>query len=88
MFLAMEHSNVFLQESLLGGDWRNIKGQILASGSGSRQPSRKQFTDPSGISESKSTDASTSLSVDELSSVDSASVPSTSRAAEASVHFC
>ncbi|KAM5584741.1 rho GTPase-activating protein 7 [Rosa sericea] len=70
------------EENLLGADWRNIKGQILASGSSTRQPSRKQFMDPGSLSESKSTDVSTSLSVDELSAVDSASIPSTSRAAE------
>ncbi|KAM1754670.1 hypothetical protein PS2_006965 [Malus domestica] len=73
------------EESLLGEDWRTIKGQILASGSSVRQPSRKQFMDPASISESKSTDASKSLSVDELSAVDSVSMPSTSRAPEASV---
>ncbi|KAM1000344.1 hypothetical protein ACFX2A_007102 [Malus domestica] len=70
------------EESLLGEDWRTIKGQILASGSSVRQPSRKQFMDPASISESKSTDASKSLSVDELSAVDSVSLPSTSRAPE------
>ncbi|CAL8153344.1 unnamed protein product [Prunus armeniaca] len=70
------------EESMSGADWRNIKGQILASGGGTRQPTRKQFMDPAGMSESKSTDASTSLSVDDLSAVDSASMPSTSRAAE------
>ncbi|KAM1100510.1 hypothetical protein ACFX15_006733 [Malus domestica] len=70
------------EESLLGEDWRTIKGQILASGSSVRQPSRKQFMDPASISESKSTDASKSLSVDELSAVDSVSMPSTSRAPE------
>ncbi|BBH02375.1 Rho GTPase activation protein with PH domain [Prunus dulcis] len=47
------------EESMSGADWRNIKGQILASGSGTRQPTRKQFMDPAGMSESKSTDAST-----------------------------
>ncbi|TQE06238.1 hypothetical protein C1H46_008178 [Malus baccata] len=72
------------EESLLGADWRTIKGQILASASSTRQPSRKQFMDPASRSESKNTDASTSLSVDELSAVDSASMPSTSRAPEAS----
>ena len=80
--------NCCTQENLLGADWRNVKGQILASGSGTRQPSKKQFTDTGSLSESKSTDVSTSLSVDELSAVDSASIPSTSRAAEVSVHFC
>ncbi|KAK7276660.1 hypothetical protein RIF29_17804 [Crotalaria pallida] len=69
------------EESLLSTDWRNIKGQVLASGNGSRQPSRKQFMD-SSPSDSKSTEASTSMSVDELGAVDSGSVPSTSRAAE------
>jgi len=67
-----------MQESLLGTDWRNIKGQVLASG---RQPSRKQFLE-SSPSDSKSTEASTSMSVDDLGALDSASVPSTSRAAE------
>lgn len=58
-----------------------MKGQVLASGNGSRQPSRKQFMD-SSPSDSKSTEASTSMSVDELGAVDSAALPSTSRAAE------
>lgn len=71
------------EESLMGTDWRNIKGQVLASGNGSRQPSRKQFIE-SSPSDSKSTEASTSISVDDLGAVDSASVPSTSRAAEVS----
>ncbi|XP_061346282.1 rho GTPase-activating protein 7-like isoform X1 [Gastrolobium bilobum] len=70
------------EESLLGTDWRNMKGQVLASGNGSRQPSRKPFIDSTSPSDSKSTEASTSISVDELCAVDSASVPSTSRAAE------
>ncbi|RDY07477.1 Rho GTPase-activating protein 7, partial [Mucuna pruriens] len=69
------------EENMLGTDWRNIKGQVLASGNGSRQPSRKQFIE-SSPSDSKSTEASTSMSVDDLGAVDSASVPSTSRAAE------
>ncbi|XP_014504656.1 rho GTPase-activating protein 7 isoform X1 [Vigna radiata var. radiata] len=69
------------EENLMGTDWRNIKGQVLASGNGSRQPSRKQFVE-SSPSDSKSTEASTSMSVDDLGAVDSASVPSTSRAAE------
>ncbi|CAI8586704.1 unnamed protein product [Vicia faba] len=69
------------EESVLGNDWRNIKGQVLASGNGTRQPSRKPFID-SSPSDSKSTEASTSMSIDELGVVDSGSVPSTSRAAE------
>ncbi|KAF3452296.1 hypothetical protein FNV43_RR02729 [Rhamnella rubrinervis] len=70
------------EESILGTDWRNIKGQVLASGSGSRQPSRKPFMDSPSLTDSKSTEASTSMSMDELSAVDSAAVPSTSRAVE------
>lgn len=76
----------FQQENLLGTDWRSVKGQILASGNGSRQPSRKAFID-SSPSDSKSTEASTSISVDELGAFDSASVPSTSRAAEVRIKF-
>ncbi|WJX59277.1 Rho GTPase-activating protein 7, variant 3 [Trifolium repens] len=71
------------EESIVGNnDWRNIKGQVLASGNGSRQPSRKPPFIDSSPSDSKSTEASTSMSVDELGVVDSGSVPSTSRAAE------
>ncbi|KAJ7964982.1 Rho GTPase-activating protein 7 [Quillaja saponaria] len=70
------------EESLLGTDWRNSKGQIIGSGSSSGQPTRKQFIDSTSLSDSKSTEASTSVSVDELSAVDSAPVPSTSRVAE------
>nr|XP_023928190.1 rho GTPase-activating protein 7-like [Quercus suber] len=70
------------EESLLGTDWRSIKGQALAPGSSIKQPSRKQFIDSTSLSDSKSTEASTSMSMDELCAVDSASVPSTSRAAE------
>ncbi|XP_065625745.1 rho GTPase-activating protein 7 isoform X1 [Quercus suber] len=73
---------ILLQESLLGTDWRSIKGQALAPGSSIKQPSRKQFIDSTSLSDSKSTEASTSMSMDELCAVDSASVPSTSRAAE------
>ncbi|KAM4096399.1 rho GTPase-activating protein 7 isoform X1 [Castanea sativa] len=70
------------EESLLGTDWRSIKGQALAPGSSIKQPSRKQFIDSTSLSDSKSTEASTSMSMDELCAVDSASVPSTSRVAE------
>ncbi|XP_057955054.1 rho GTPase-activating protein 7 isoform X3 [Malania oleifera] len=70
------------EESLLGADWRNLKGQVLASGSSGRQPARKQFMDSTGLSDSKSTGASTIVSMDELCGVDSASVPSTSRVVE------
>ncbi|KAI4308190.1 hypothetical protein L6164_031290 [Bauhinia variegata] len=60
------------EENSLGTDWRNIKGQVLASGSGTRQLSRKQLID-SSPSDSKSTEASTSMSMDEHGAVDSAS---------------
>ncbi|XP_075512182.1 LOW QUALITY PROTEIN: rho GTPase-activating protein 7-like [Primulina tabacum] len=70
-------------QEFLGIDLRNIKGQILTSGSSSRQPSRKQIMEATSLSDSKSTEASTSLSMDDLCAVDSASIPSTSRAAEA-----
>lgn len=71
-----------MQESLLGPDWRNVKGQGLAVGNSSRQSIRKQFMDSTSLSDSKSTEASANMSLDELCVVDSASIPSTSRAAE------
>ncbi|XP_022756179.1 rho GTPase-activating protein 7-like isoform X2 [Durio zibethinus] len=71
------------EESLIGTDWGNIKGQGMVVGnSSSRQPTRKQFTDSTSLIDSKSTEASANMSMDELCTVDSASIPSTSRAAE------
>lgn len=70
------------EENLLGADWRNIKGQGLATGSSNRLP-RKQFVESTSLSDSKSTEASANVSMDELCGVDSASVPSTSRPIEA-----
>lgn len=70
------------QDYFWGTDWRNVKGQLLASDTNSRPPGRKPFTDSTSLSDSKSTEASTSISVDDLSAVDSAAMPSTSRAAE------
>lgn len=74
----------------MGADGRNIKGQLLAHGSNSRLPSRKQFIEPSSLTDSKSTEASTSLSVDDFPAVDSGAVPSTSRVAEVrlNTHLC
>ncbi|KAK4408311.1 Rho GTPase-activating protein 7 [Sesamum angolense] len=69
-------------EDLLGADLRNVKGQLLTSGSSSRLPSRKLFIEPTNLSDSKIAEASTSLSMDDLCTVDSPSLPSTSRAAE------
>ncbi|KAG8371024.1 hypothetical protein BUALT_Bualt13G0044000 [Buddleja alternifolia] len=66
-------------EELFGPDPRNTKAQLLTPGSSSRHPTRKLFLESS---DSKSTEASTSLSVDDFGAVDSASIPSTSRAAE------
>ncbi|KAG8660263.1 rho GTPase-activating protein 7 isoform X1 [Manihot esculenta] len=68
------------EESLLGADWRNIKGTGLATGSSNRQPPRKQFLESTSFSDSKSTEASTNMSMDEMCGIDSA--PSTSRAVE------
>lgn len=65
----------------LGADMRNFKGQVLTSGASSRQPVRKLFLDTT-LSDSKSTEASTSLSLDELGNIDSPCGPSTSRAIE------
>ena len=72
-----------MQENSLGIELRNIKGQTLKSGNGSRQqPSRKQLLDSTSLSDSRSTEASTSLSMDDFGAVDSACIPSSSRPAE------
>ncbi|XP_023729339.1 rho GTPase-activating protein 7 isoform X1 [Lactuca sativa] len=68
-------------------EMRNIKGQQLTSGNSNngnnRQPSRKQLIDSTSLSDSKSTEASTSLSVDDFGAVDSATmIPSSSRPPE------
>ncbi|GMI81623.1 hypothetical protein like AT5G19390 [Hibiscus trionum] len=67
------------EESLLGSDLRSVKGQELAVGNSSRPPTRKQLMEPSSLSDSKSTELSANMSMDE---VNSTSIPSTSRAAE------
>ncbi|KAK9673583.1 hypothetical protein RND81_12G176900 [Saponaria officinalis] len=70
------------EDGVLLPEWSHIKGQqILAGGSSSRQP-RKQFIESTNLSSSKSTQASNSMSLDEFGTVDSLSVPSTSRVAE------
>ena len=71
----------------MGAEWRGVKEQALASGNGSRQPSRKRPVDSNSPCDSKSTDASTSMSVDELCAIDSTSLPSTSRAAEVRIEI-
>ncbi|KAF6155411.1 hypothetical protein GIB67_019937 [Kingdonia uniflora] len=70
------------ESSSSGANWRKIKGQFLQSASNGRQLSRKQFVDSPSVSDSKSTEATTSVSVDELSGVDSAAMPSISREVE------
>lgn len=68
-------------QELLGADMRNVKGQVPTSESSSRQPARKLFLDTT-LTDSKSTEASTSLSLDELGAVDSPCGSSTSRPIE------
>ncbi|XP_076954623.1 rho GTPase-activating protein 7-like [Bidens hawaiensis] len=76
------------EETSLGSELRNIKGQTLASGNTSRPPARKQqHQQLIDSSESKSTEASTSLSMDDFGAVDSASVPSSSRPAPEVVEY-
>ncbi|KAE8678866.1 Rho GTPase-activating protein 7 [Hibiscus syriacus] len=70
------------EENLLGPDWRNVKGQGLAGGNISRPPTRKQFMDSPSLSDPKSIEGSANMSMNELGAVSSASIPSTSRAAE------
>ncbi|KAL4332449.1 hypothetical protein GQ457_07G043160 [Hibiscus cannabinus] len=68
------------EESLLGSDWRNAKGEESTVGNNSRPLTRKQLIESSSLSDSKSTELSANnMSMDE---VNSASIPSTSRAAE------
>ncbi|KAL8099655.1 hypothetical protein AgCh_032060 [Apium graveolens] len=72
------------EENLTGT--RNLKGQGATPSNNSRQPVRKHLMESASFSDSKSTEASTSISVDEFGAVDSASVPSSSRAAEMDYH--
>lgn len=65
---------------MMGSDWRNIKGQVLGSANSNKPSPRKLFMDSLSPSDSKSTEVSTSMSVDDLA--DSASLPSTSKAGE------
>ncbi|KAK1372761.1 Rho GTPase-activating protein 7 [Heracleum sosnowskyi] len=68
------------EENLSGT--RNLKGQGVTPSNNSRQPVRKHLMESASFSDSKSTEASTSMSMDEFGAVDSAYVPSSSRAAE------
>ncbi|XP_024962501.1 rho GTPase-activating protein 7-like isoform X1 [Cynara cardunculus var. scolymus] len=66
------------EENSLGMELRNLKGQALTSGNSSRQPARKQLVDSSNT---RSTEASTSLSMDEFGN-SASTLPSSSRPAE------
>lgn len=66
---------IFQQETLLG-DWRR---QLLACENSNWSPSGKQFLDSTPPSDSRSTVASTSLSMDYTGAVDSGLMPSSSR---------
>ncbi|KAL7615108.1 hypothetical protein Lser_V15G05800 [Lactuca serriola] len=73
------------EETSLGAELRNIKGQALMNGNKSRKTTtHKQFLDSQSLSDSKtSTQASTSLSMDDFGAVDSVGImPSTSKPAE------
>lgn len=79
IFLYGECSEIM--QELLGSDLRNMKGQVMTSASGMRQPTRKQLRE-SSLSDSKSTEVSTSLSAGECDAVDSSPLHSTSNATE------
>ncbi|MFS8007512.1 putative Rho GTPase activation protein [Helianthus anomalus] len=70
------------EETTLGAEFRNIRGQTLMNGNTSRQATRVQFLDSTRLSDSKSSETSTSLSMDEFGAVDSAVMPFTSRPTE------
>ncbi|KAF5767859.1 putative Rho GTPase activation protein [Helianthus annuus] len=70
------------EETTLGAEFRNIRGQTLMNGNTSRQATRVQFLDSTRLSDSKSSETSTSLSMDEFGAVDSAIMPFTSRPTE------
>ncbi|XP_076922727.1 rho GTPase-activating protein 7-like [Bidens hawaiensis] len=74
------------EETSLGAELRNIKGQTLMNGNKSRQPTRVQFLDPTRLSDSKTTKTSTSFSIDEFGAFDYASLASTSGPTEVIDH--
>lgn len=69
-----------MQENLVGAEWRNSKGAGSFGAGNSRQPSRKQIQESTNVIDSKISEESGKTSVDKFSSIDSPSVPSTSRA--------
>lgn len=72
------------QESSSTVDWKNMKMQILSSANNRQQPARKPCIDSMSLSDTKSAEASTSISLDELSAVSSAIPNNTSRVTEVS----
>ncbi|KAM0037810.1 putative Rho GTPase activation protein [Helianthus debilis subsp. tardiflorus] len=70
------------EETTLGAEFRNIRGQTLMNGNTSRQATRVQFLDSTRFSDSKSSETSTSLSMGEFGAVDSAIMPFTSTPTE------
>ncbi|KAJ0812770.1 hypothetical protein HanPSC8_Chr17g0765701 [Helianthus annuus] len=50
-----------LEETTLGAEFRNIRGQTLMNGNTSRQATRVQLLDSTRLSDSKSSETSTSL---------------------------
>lgn len=54
----------------------------MTSGISSKQLAKKQFIDSASFSDSRGTEASINISMDELCGVDSLSMPSTSRVSE------
>ncbi|XP_026413271.1 rho GTPase-activating protein 7-like isoform X1 [Papaver somniferum] len=61
----------------------NVKDQAMSSTSNAKQLFQKLYGDTISLSDSKSTEASTSFSADDLSAIDSSAVASTSRSMEA-----
>ncbi|XP_058181771.1 rho GTPase-activating protein 7-like isoform X2 [Rhododendron vialii] len=70
------------EESLFGAELKNIKGPMMTSGISSKHLAKKQFIDSAIFSDSRGTEASINISMDELCGVDSLSMPSTSRVSE------
>ncbi|KAL9233589.1 hypothetical protein vseg_008566 [Gypsophila vaccaria] len=68
------------EDGLLPPEWNHIKGQL--GGGSSNRPPRKQSLDSTNFRDLKTIEASNGMSLDEFDSVDSSSMPSTSRVAE------
>ncbi|XP_010420741.2 PREDICTED: rho GTPase-activating protein 7 [Camelina sativa] len=68
------------EENVLGAEWRNSNGAGSFGVGNSRQPSRNQISESTSLTDSKISEESGKISVDKFSTMDSPSVPSTSRA--------